>query len=67
MENEHLRFKIQLLFRDFCHVIYKSYSIIVETSVNCLTTMAAVTSHMFLPRLTSEMPHGSAKDIVMQL
>ena len=48
-------------------MIYKSYSIIVETSVNCLTTMAAVTSHMFLPTLTSEMPHGSAKDIVMQL
>ena len=29
--------------------------------------MTAVTSHLFLPGLISEMPPGSAKDIVMQL
>ena len=29
--------------------------------------MTAVTSHLFLPGLISEMPPGSSKDIVMQL
>jgi len=29
--------------------------------------MTAVTSHLFLPGTISEMPPGSAKDIVMQL
>ena len=48
-------------------MIYKSYSIIAETSLNCLKIMTAVTSHLSLPRLISEMPPGSAKDIVMQL
>ena len=48
-------------------MIYKSYSIIAETSLNCLKIMTAVTSHLFLPGLISEMPPGSAKDIVMQL
>ena len=48
-------------------MIFKSCSIIVETSLNCLKIMTAVTSHLFLPGLISEMPPGSAKDIVMQL
>ena len=48
-------------------MIYKSYPIIVETSINCfyhskMTT--AVASHLFLPELISEMPPGSAKDIL---
>ena len=67
MENENLPFKIHLLFRDFCHMIFKSCSIIVETSLNCLKIMTAVTSHLFLLGLISEMPPGSAKDIVMQV
>ena len=47
-------------------MIYKSYPIIVETSLNFFShskMMTAVTSHLFLPELISEMPPGSAKDI----
>ena len=47
-------------------MIYKSYVIIVETSLNCFShskMMTAVTSDLFLPELISEMPPGSAKDI----
>ena len=69
MENENLPFKIQLLFWDFQHdiqaLIYHCL-----TSLNCFShskIMTAVTSHLFLPGLISEMPPGSAKDIVMQL
>ena len=48
-------------------MIYKSYPIIVATSVNCfshskMTTVVA--SHLFLPELISGMPPGSAKDIL---
>ena len=67
MKNENPPFKIHLLFRDFCHMIFKSCPIIVEISLNCLKIMTAVTSHLLLPGLISEMPPGSAKDIVMQL
>jgi len=35
--------------------------------LNCLKIMTAVTSHLLLPGLISEMPPGSPKDIVMQL
>ena len=48
-------------------MIYKSYPIIVETSVNCFShskMTTAVASHLFLPELISEMPTGSAKDIL---
>ena len=48
-------------------MIYKSYPIIVETSVNCFShskMTTAVASHLFLPELISEMPPGSAKDIL---
>jgi len=48
-------------------MIYKSYSIIVEASSNCLKITTAATSHLFLPGLISEMTPGSAKDIMMQL
>ena len=48
-------------------MIYKSYSIIAETSLNCLKIMTAVTSHLSFPGLISGKPPGSAKDIVMQL
>ena len=45
-------------------MIYKSYSINDETPLNCLKVMTAVTSHQFLPELISEIPPGSAKDIL---
>ena len=48
-------------------MIYKSYPIIVETPVNCFShskMTTAVASHLFLPELISEMPPGSAKDIL---
>ena len=51
-------------------MIYKSYSIIVETSLNCFShskIMTAVTSQLCLTGLISMMPPGSAKDIVMQM
>ena len=51
-------------------MIYKSYSIIVETSLNCFShskIMTAVTSQLCLTVLISMMPPGSAKDIVMQM
>ena len=48
-------------------MIFKSCSIIVEISLNCVKIMTAFTSHLFLPGQISEMPPGSAKDIVMQL
>ena len=51
-------------------IIYKSYSIIVETSFKCFShskIMTAVTSHLCLSGLISKMPPGSAKDFVMQL
>ena len=47
-------------------MIYKSYAIIVETSLNCFShqkMMSAVTSHLLVPELISEMAPGSAKDI----
>ena len=46
---------------------YKSYPIIAETSLNYFShskMMSAVTSHLFLSELISEMPPGSAKDIL---
>ena len=67
MEIENPRFKINFPFWDFLQMIYKSYPTIVETSVNCFThskMMTAVASHLFLPELISEMPPGSAKDIL---
>ena len=48
-------------------MIYKSYSIIVEKSLNCLKIMTTATSHLFLPGLISEMTPGSAKDNMVQL
>ena len=48
-------------------MIYKSYPIIVETSINCFShskMMTAVASHLFLPELISDMAPGSAKDIL---
>ena len=45
----------------------KSYPVIVETSLNSFShskMMTAVTSHLFLPELISEMPPGSPKDIL---
>ena len=46
-------------------MMYKSYPINVETSVNCFShskMTTAVASHLFLPELISKMPPGSAKD-----
>ena len=51
-------------------MIYKSHSLIFETSLNCFSCskiMTAVTSHFCLSGLIGKMPPGSAKDIVMQL
>ena len=51
-------------------MIYKSYSIIFETSLNFFShskIMTAVTSHFCLSGLIGKMHPGSAKDIVMQL
>ena len=48
-------------------MIYESYPIIVEASVNCFShskMTTAVASHLFFPELISEMPPGSAKDIL---
>ena len=46
-------------------MLFKSYSVIAEISLNCLKIMTAVTSHLFFPGLISEMPPGSTKNIVM--
>ena len=48
-------------------MLFKSYSVVAEISLNCLKIMTAVTSHLFFPGLISEMPPGSTKNIVMQL
>ena len=60
MENENLPFSGFLTYD-------KSYPVIVETSSNSFShskMMTAVTSHLFLPELISEMPPGSTKDIL---
>jgi len=48
-------------------MLYKSYPVIAEISLNCLKIMIPVTSHLFFPGLISEMPPGSTKNLVMQL